>query len=119
LAKAKKGSKKVEFFVNINLIRQRYNEGMVVAKLLYDELITAGKITMQYQTFAKYLRNEIINKPTISESIQNTGSITVQQPETEAKTTDKPSEPIWLTIGDKKNVGYNPHTREIDPKDIL
>lgn len=129
MAKAQKGSHKVEFFSNITLIRQRYNEGMVVAKLLYDELVTAGKITMPYQSFAKYLRIEIVGKPTISEStpkkedepaVQNTGSTaTVQPPKIETKATDETSEPIWLTVGEKKKTGFNPHSREIDPKDIL
>lgn len=129
MAKAQKGSHKVEFFSNITLIRQRYNEGMVVAKLLYDELVTAGKITMPYQSFAKYLRIEIVGKPTISEStpkkedeptVQNTGStVTVQQPETEAKTTGETSEPIWLTVGEKKKTNFNPHARGIEEKDIL
>jgi hypothetical protein len=128
LAKAQKGSHKVEFFSNITLIRQRYNEGMVVAKLLYDELVTAGKITMPYQSFAKYLRIEIVGKPTISESApkkesepaaQNTRStVTVQQPETESKNTTT-KEPLILRGTNVAKTSFSPHTREIDEKDIL
>lgn len=129
MAKAQKGSHKVEFFSNITLIRQRYNEGMVVAKLLYDELVTAGKITMPYQSFAKYLRIEIVGKPTISESTpkkedepaaQNTGSNTTdQQTETETINPASQTEPLILRGTNVPKTSFTPHTRGIDPKDIL
>lgn len=129
MAKAQKGSHKVEFFSNITLIRKRYNEGMVVAKLLYDELIAAGTITMPYQSFAKYLRIEIAGKPSISDSTPKredetatpqTGSTETNVPPVEGtqKAGDTP-EPIWLTVGGNKKPSFNPHAGSINEEDIL
>jgi len=104
LVKAQRGEHKVEFFTNLTLIRKRYDEGMVVAKLLYDELITAKKISMPYQSFVRYFRTEIVGKPTIS----------MVTPKEEIG-----QEPLWLDVGGKKGGAYVPHTRELDPKDVI
>lgn len=129
MAKAQKGSHKVEFFSNLALIRQRFDEGMVVAKLLYDELIAAGKITMPYQSFAKYFRNEIVGKPTISGSApkEDIATVSVETPvnvqppkeQNDLSQTEGEHEPVWGVVGGKKGKSYNPHTRPIDPDDVI
>jgi hypothetical protein len=108
--KTAKGEHKVEFFTNLAYIRQRYEEGAVVAKLLHKELFEAGKITMPYQSFAIYFRREIVGKTSPSTPKKVDNPIPVQQTETR--------EPLILRSTTPKT-SFSPHTREIDPKDIL
>ncbi|MGD9971264.1 MAG: hypothetical protein AB7S65_12550 [Sulfuricurvum sp.] len=123
--KTAKGEHKVEFFTNLSYIRQRYEAGAVVAKLLHKELFEAGKITMPYQSFAIYFRREIVGKTTPSTPKQETQSTdmkpvdTVQPVQAQKSKSETEHEPLWLTVGEKKKTGFNPHSRDIDPKDIL
>lgn len=119
--KTAKGEHKVEFFTNLAYIRQRYEDGAVVVKLLHKELFEAGKITMPYQSFAIYFRREIVGKTTLSTPKKEVEPVTqkINSTETKPQVAGDVSEPIWLTVGEKKKSGFNPHTRDIDPKDIL
>ena len=123
--KTAKGEHKVEFFTNLAYIRQRYEDGAVVVKLLHKELFEAGKITMPYQSFAIYFRREIVAKTTLSTPKKETTSTdvkpidTVQPSQAQDVKSETEHEPLILRIGERKKSGFNPHTREIDPKDIL
>jgi len=126
LKKPEKLSPKNEFYTLLPTIRSIYESGIVVGKTIYEMLKTDGKIEMRYQRFAEYFRKEISGKTDLTPkkedepAAQSTGTnVTDQPPETETQTADETSEPIWLTVGEKKKTGFNPHSRDIDPKDIL
>ena len=123
--KSAKGEHKVEFFTNLAYIRQRYEAGAVVVKLLHKELFEAGKITMPYQSFAIYFRREIVGKTTPSTPKKETVSTdkkqidTVQPSQAQEEKSEDEHEPLWLTVGTRKGKSYNPHTREVDPADVI
>jgi len=66
-----RGIHKIEFFANIEYIRQLYKDGYVVAKILFEKLQKEKQITMSYESFIKYF-NQNIKEPqqTIIPSIQ-------------------------------------------------
>lgn len=121
--KTAKGEYKVEFFTNLAYIRQRYEAGAVVAKLLHKELFEAGKITMPYQSFAIYFRREIVGKTTPSTPKKETVSTdvktvdTVQPSQVQEEKTEH--EPVWGVVGAKKGNRYNPHSCKVDPADLI
>lgn len=127
LKEVKKRPPKIEFYSSLPEIRAMYESGIVFGTAIFDSLSKSGKITMSYRQFATYFKKEIVDKLQNSTpkkedepAAQNTGSTsTTQQPETETKATGETSEPIWLTVGEKKKTAFNPHSREIDPKDVL
>jgi 5-keto 4-deoxyuronate isomerase len=119
--KTAKGELKVQFFSNLALIRRRYEEGAVVAKLLHKELIETGKITMPYQSFSIYFRREIVGKTTpkkerktITSKISNE-VISDQSLERKSIEIDQNS-PIIIRIGADVQKKFNPHAVEIDSK---
>lgn len=117
--KTAKGELKVQFFSNLPLIRRRYEEGAVVAKLLHKELIEAGKITMPYQSFSIYFRREIVGKTAPKKEAKATvpkisGEVTPDQ-SLEKKSIDEDS-PIIIRTGTDAQKKFNPHAVEIDPK---
>lgn len=123
--KTAKGEHKVEFFTNLAYIRQRYEAGAVVVKLLHKELFEAGKITMPYQSFAIYFRREIVAKTTPSTPKKETVPTdkksvdTVQPSQAQEEKSEDEHEPVWGVIGAKKGHSYNPHTRPINPDDVI
>lgn len=119
MAKSQRGEFKVEFYTHLPLIKERFENGVVVAKILYNELYDAKKITMSYERFAAYFQKEFKNK--------NEERITPKK-EAASNSTLNPSinndldvenEPMILTVGGKKGENFNPHTREINPDDII
>jgi 5-keto 4-deoxyuronate isomerase len=119
--KTAKGELKVQFFSNLALIRRRYEEGAVVAKLLHKELIETGKISMSYQSFSIYFRREIVGKmapkkerKTITSKISNE-VISDQSLERKSIEIDQNS-PIIIRIGADVQKKFNPHAVEIDSK---
>lgn len=123
--KTAKGEHKVEFFTNLAYIRQRYEAGAVVVKLLHKELFEAGKITMPYQSFSIYFRREIVGKTTPSTPKQETRSTdmkpvdTVQPVQVQEVKSETEHEPVWGVVGAKKGNRYNPHSCKVDPADLI
>ncbi len=119
MAKVNKGTYKIEFYTHLELIKKRYSEGMVVAKALYDELVSAGKITMTYNRFSQYFRTTFGDsyavrtpKEKLDTALETTDNINKAEPEKEHK-------PIQLRVEVGKKMHYNPHARGIDPDRIL
>lgn len=109
---------KIQFYTHLALIRKRYEEGVVFASAIYDELVTAKKISMSYKNFTRYFNREIKNKEhqTVKTSVKDKTVSAV------AETTSKEDNdgPLIFTVGgtgDKKK--FNPHSTEIDPSRIL
>ena len=110
-----RGTAKVQFFSNYDYIKDLYyKRGLVVAKHLYELLKKEEIISMSYKQFNRYFQEFIFNKDkrfSISNIVQNKTA--------ELKETDKTPKIKKIIAGDKKHKPYNPHTREINPEDIL
>ncbi len=126
MKKTEKLSPKNEFYTLLPTIRSIYESGIVVGKTIYDMLKKDGKIEMRYQRFAEYFRKEISGKTDLTPkkenepAAQNTGSNTTdQQTETETINPASQTEPLILRGTNVPKTSFTPHTRGIDPKDIL
>jgi len=54
----KRGAAKVEFYQNINKIREAYNSGYVVYKLLFEYMQKSVGLKMSYRSFYEYAKKE-------------------------------------------------------------
>jgi len=59
--KTSRGLHKIEFYSHINEIRNMYQNGYVVLKILYQELKNKYNWKMSYWSFCKYMNEEMIN----------------------------------------------------------
>lgn len=119
--KTAKGELKVQFFSNLPLIRRRYEEGAVVAKLLHKELIETGKISMSYQSFSIYFRREIVGKTAPKKEAKAIASKVpdklTQDHSLEEKSIEVDEDsPIIIRTGIGAQKKFNPHAVKIDPK---
>lgn len=103
-----KGEFTVEFHKVLAEIRQKYDSGIIVGKIIYDDLYNAKKITMSYNRFAYYFRKEITCK-------------TDATPKKEIHKQDDPkeSEPKWLKVGAKNSPQFNPNVAAPNPADEI
>jgi len=75
----RRGSAKIEFYQNFDTIKNAYNNGLIVYKLLYEHLQEKINLQMSYRTFYQYAKKEFepkqakIDSPTLS---KNKGSST-------------------------------------------
>ncbi len=71
----KRGFAKIEFFANLEYLKQEYNKGYVVSKILYEKAKQDKNISMVYSQFNKYFnevfKNKITKKEIIEESNQS------------------------------------------------
>lgn len=118
--KIKRGTGKIEFFSNLDYLEEKYYNGYVIAKELYNLTKKEKNITMSYKQFSIYFKRYLFSQDkrfSNSEIVQNKSVLTDKSEE--KKETDKTPKIKKIIMGEKKNKPYNPHTREIDPKDIL
>lgn len=119
-----RGTYKVEFYTLLPTIRNMYETGNVVVKIIYDDLYKAGKITMSYHRFADYFRKEVTGKvkePTPKKELKATvtkvsGEITPDQSLEGKSTAIDENSPIIIRSGTDAQKKFNPHAVEIDPK---
>jgi len=118
--KIKRGTGKIEFFTNLDYIEKKYYAGYVVAKELYNLTKKEKNITMSYKQFSIYFKKYIFSqdKRFTNQDISKNESNLSNKLE-EQKVIDKTPKIRKIIVGDKKHKPYNPHTREIDPKDII
>jgi prolyl oligopeptidase PreP (S9A serine peptidase family) len=110
-----RGTAKVQFFSNYDYIKDLYYKRVfVVAKHLYELLKKEEIISMSYKQFNRYFQEFIFSK---DERFFNSNII--QNKTVEQKVIDKAPKIKKIIVGEKKHKPYNPHTREINPKDIL
>jgi hypothetical protein len=119
-----RGAYKVEFYTLLPTIRNMYETGNVVVKIIYDDLYKAGKITMSYHRFADYFRKEVSGKVKELTPKKEVKVIVTQVPweitsdqslEENSSEIDKDS-PIIIRSGTDVQKKFNPHAVEIDPK---
>ncbi|EAL8059712.1 hypothetical protein MKS95_001378 [Campylobacter jejuni] len=58
----KRGFAKIEFFANLEYLKQEYNKGYVVSKILYKKAKQDKNISMVYSQFNKYFNEVFKNK---------------------------------------------------------
>lgn len=66
----KRGFAKIEFFANLEYLKQEYNKGYVVSKILYEKAKQDKNISMVYSQFNKYFNEVFKNKIEKKEIIQ-------------------------------------------------
>lgn len=61
----KKGEAKIEFFTNLKYLQNEYNNGLVVAKFLYEKAVREKNFKMKYQQFNKYFNDVLAMKKSV------------------------------------------------------
>lgn len=120
----RKGDAMIEFFSNLPLMREMYEKkGIVVAKRMYETLISEGKISMGYKNFAVLFSRNLSPKKEMKTFVISTPekeyemSRALNENHTLPQITEDDKEPIILRDRQKK-ASFNPYTVEIDPKKI-
>ncbi|WP_162165545.1 hypothetical protein [Campylobacter fetus] len=57
----KKGEAKIEFFSNLNYLKQEFEAGLLVSKILYQKAKIDKNFKMTYKQFNKYFNDELKN----------------------------------------------------------
>jgi hypothetical protein len=103
-----RGMHKVEFYSSLNEIKELYDQGYVVLKILYEEMKKRKNWEMSYWSFLKYAKLELPLKKSTK---------TQKEKETLKKEETNDGPPIAkadFSAGKK----WNPHTVDI-PKDRI
>lgn len=99
-----RGMHKVEFYSSLNEIKELYDQGYVVLKILYEEMKKRKEWEMSYWSFLKYAKRELpLKKSTKSETKKEVPN----------------DEPSIAKANFKTGKKWNPHTVDIDPDKIL
>ncbi|EPM8488445.1 hypothetical protein ACNANX_09415 (plasmid) [Campylobacter coli] len=106
----KRGFAKIEFFANLEYLKQEYNKGYVVSKILYKKAKQDKNISMVYSQFNKYFNEVFKNKIEKKEITQeNNQSLALEN-----------KEPIKLKINTKsKKVFDAKFGKDIKEDDLL
>ena len=68
-----RGMHKVEFYSSLNEIKELYDQGYVVLKILYEEMKKRKEWEMSYWSFLKYAKRELpLKKSTKTETKKET-----------------------------------------------
>ena len=117
-----RGIHKVEFYMALDEIKELYNQGYVVFKILYEEMKKRRKWEMSYWSFCKYAKQELLDN-TKSKAHLNNENITHEiedlTPKNEVNNTDLNEGPIIPPSIANKGFNYNPNTTEIDPRKTI
>ena len=119
MEKTQRGRFKVEFYTLLPEIKKRFEDGIVVAKIIYNDLYETKKITMPYNAFMRYFKKEINQQKKSTSKMAHFEEKPVFQAMTLEKEEISENDPIILSVGGKKGSSFNPHTREINPEDII
>ena len=102
-----RGKHKIEFYVALDEIKELYNQGYVVFKILYEEMKKRRNWEMSYWSFCKYAKEELTLK-------KSTKSETPKVEKEEEEEGPKIARPNF-----KKAPRFNPHTIDVDPSRLL
>ena len=58
MSKLKRGMGKIEFYQHLKVIKEAYNQGFIVYKILYEHIKKEFNLKMAYDTFLKYAKKE-------------------------------------------------------------
>jgi hypothetical protein len=104
-----RGMHKVEFYSSLNEIKELYDQGYVVLKILYEEMKKRKEWEMSYWSFLKYAKRELPLKKSTKIEPNN------ETPKKEESNDGPPTAKANFRTGKR----FNPHTVEIDPSRIL
>lgn len=112
----KKGEAKIEFFTNLKYLQNEYNNGLVVAKFLYQKAVREKNFKMKYPQFSKYFNDALAMKKSVVKE-------PVITPPVEENLVVAPSEsqgPIKASINTKEKKVFSAlYGKEIKDDDIL
>ncbi|EKI5496049.1 hypothetical protein PAC54_001727 [Campylobacter jejuni] len=112
----KRGFAKIEFFANLEYLKQEYNKGYVVSKILYEKAKQDKNISMVYSQFNKYFNEVFKNKIDFKNKIEKK-EITQENNQSLAL---ENKEPIKLKIDTKsKKVFDAKFGKDIKEDDLL
>lgn len=105
----RRGMHKIEFYSSLNEIKELYDQGYVVLKILYEEMQKRKNWDMSYWSFLKYAKEELPLKKSLKSETKN------ETPKVE-KEDDGPkiARPNF-----NKGPKFNPHTVDVDPSRLL
>lgn len=92
----KRGEAKIEFYSNIEYIKEKYNSGIVVSKILFEHLKKEKNIKMCYEQFNKYFNDEFKLKNKLNYAKNENISIDIKEPKIiEIKNNNKVFSPLY------------------------
>jgi hypothetical protein len=100
-----RGMHKVEFYSSLNEIKELYDQGYVVLKILYEEMKKRKNWEISYWSFVKYAKEEL----PLKKSTKN------KTPKIEKEDTG----PKIARPNFNKGPKFNPHTVDVDPSRLL
>lgn len=82
----RRGMHKIEFYTSLNEIRELYNQGYVVLKILYEEMKKRRNWDMSYWSFCKYAKKELSigeekHKPVKGQIVENEDTLLQTSPD--------------------------------------
>jgi len=107
----RRGMHKIEFYSSLDEIKELYDQGYVVLKILYEEMQKRKNWDMSYWSFLKYAKEELPLKKSVKSETKN-----------ETPTPQKEigeDEPIIAKADFGSGKRFNPHTIDIDQSRIL
>ncbi len=115
----KKGEAKIEFFSNLNYLKQEFESGLVVSKFLYKKAKTNKNLKMSYKQFNKYFNDTFKNTHNKSKTaLKSKNYLKEYQSSTKDKKLE--NEPLKLKIQtNSKNVFNAKFGKEFKDEDIL
>jgi len=115
------GELKIEFYAHLSEIKDLYfNQGVVVFKLLHKKMVERHNLSLDYQAFCYYARRELKGKGEDKKILSSKNREAQSSVSFEDKTPKKErGEPIVARPSFPTQRPFNPHTVEIDEKDIL
>ena len=54
-----RGDKAIEFYSNLNWLKEQYKAGFVIAKRLYEKAVNERDFKMSYMQFCRYFNEEL------------------------------------------------------------
>lgn len=115
----KRGEAKIEFFSNLEYLKQEFKNGFVVSKALYNKAKLEKNLKLSYEQFNKYFNDTFKNTHNQSKTALKSKSYLKEY---QSSTKDKKieNEPLKLKIQtNSKNVFNAKFGKEFKDEDIL
>ena len=112
------GELKVEFYSHLDEIKDLYfNQGVVVFKILHQQVIDTYNLTLDYQAFCYYARKELKKKKELTSNKIDKNK--KDDFELDSNKEEKSTEPIISCPSFSKAKAFNPHSSMVDEDRII
>lgn len=115
----KKGEGTIEFYANLNWLKEQYEAGQVVAKFLYEKAVKEKGFKMSYKQFGRYFNEELNQRKQQKEQKIVVEKVIQEEAKKETEEAPKKREPIIMRMEKKKRVFDPLRGKDIDPSRIL